>query len=107
MTGGGRIDHDQVGGPVPLELFDLAEHQDVADAGNRRRNHVDHARADQALRDSAEAMILEVFDQCVVRRDASGPHRALLVAAGRLKFHLFVAQVLAQPEGSRDARLAF
>ena len=36
VSGGGRVEDEHVGGGGPLELLDLAEHEDVADARRRR-----------------------------------------------------------------------
>ena len=77
MAGGGRVDDDQVGDRLALELLDLAEDEHVADARDGRRHHVDHPRADQPFGDAAQAVVLEVLHQGVVGRDPPGPHRAL------------------------------
>ena len=45
MPGRRPVDHDQVVVAAPLELFDLAEHDDVVDARRCRGDHVDHAAA--------------------------------------------------------------
>ena len=48
MAGRGRVDDDQVGRLAPLELLDLAEHEDVLDAGRGGGHHVDGARLDSS-----------------------------------------------------------
>ena len=39
MTGGRRVDDDQVGRPFSFEFLDLAEHEQVFEAGRGRRDH--------------------------------------------------------------------
>jgi len=93
------VHHDQVGRPLALELLDLAQDEDVADARNGRRHHVEDTRASQALGHPAQAMVLEVLDEGVIGGEPTSPH------PGR-QLGLLVAQVGGHSEGSRDAGLA-
>ena len=75
VAGGGRVEHDQVGRAGPLELLDLAEHEDVLDAGRGGGDDVERAaRCTSRLRDPAHAVVLEVLEQRVVGRERPGPH---------------------------------
>jgi hypothetical protein len=57
MAGCGRIDHDQVSDLLAFELFDLAEHEHVADTGDGGRDDVDHPGADQTLGDPPQPVV--------------------------------------------------
>ena len=74
VAGGGGVEHDQVGGLAPLELLDLAEDEDVLDAGRGRGHHVDGPARREPPRDPAHAVVLEVLEQGVVGREGAGPH---------------------------------
>ena len=72
MAGGGRVEHDQVGGARLLEALHLAEHEDVLHAGNGRRDHVERARRREPLRDPLQAVAFEVFEERGVGRECAG-----------------------------------
>ena len=76
MAGGRGVHHDQVGGAVPLQLLDLAEDQDVADARDGGRDHVEDPGVRQPLGDPSQAVVLEILHQRVVGREPPGPDRA-------------------------------
>ncbi len=63
MAGSGTVDDDQVVAAGLFELLDLAEHDDVVDAGRRRSHHFDHAARGQPFGDATETVDLEVFGQ--------------------------------------------
>ena len=71
---GGGVEDYQVRRVRPLQLLDLAQHEDVADAGSRRRHHVEGTGGDQPLGDALEAVVGEVLEQGVVGRERAGPH---------------------------------
>ncbi len=99
MPGRRRVDHDQVRHLRPLQLLDLAQDQDVPDAGDGGRHHVQHPRVRQPLGHALQPVILEILDQRVVRCQPPGPHPF----GQRL---LSVAQVVGPAEGRGDPRLA-
>ena len=76
VPGGGGVHQDEVGGPLALEALHLAEHEDVADAGDGRGHHVEGPRGDQALGDPLHAVVGQVLEQGVVGGDAPGPDGA-------------------------------
>ena len=79
VAGGRRVEDDEVGGAVgasrPLELLDLAEHEDVADAGHGGGDHVERAGGHQPLREPPEAVLAEVLEERVVGGERAGPDR--------------------------------
>ena len=95
----GRVDQDQVGHLGPLQLLDLAQDQDVPDAGDRGRHHVQDAGVRQPLGHALQPVVLEILDQRVVGRQAPGPHP---LGQGLL----LVAQVVPPAEGRGDPGLA-
>ena len=76
MTSRRRVEDQQVGRLLSFELFDLAEHEDVADARHGGRHHVQRATRHEPAGDPAHRMILEVLDQSIVGRQRSRPHLA-------------------------------
>ena len=78
VSGGRTVDHDQVPLPGSLELLDLAEHDDVVDAGRGGADDVDHAARCQPLGDPREAVLAEVL----VERVAGGDRADLDARAG-------------------------
>ena len=96
MAGGGGVEDDQVAVAGPLELLDLAQHEDVLDAGRGGGHDVERPGGHQAPGDPAHAVVLEVLEQGVVGGERAGPHvgRAL-GAAGRRR---------SRPRRSRGAR---
>ena len=99
VPGRRHVDHDQVRHLRTLQLLDLAQDQDVPDAGDGGRHHVQHPRVRQPLGHALQPVILEILDQRVVRCQPPGPHPF----GQRL---LFVAQVVGPAEGRGDPRLA-
>jgi hypothetical protein len=73
VPGGGGVEDQQVGHAVALHLLDLAEHEDVADAGDGGGHHVEGARADEALGDAAHAAPLEELHEGFVGGEGAGP----------------------------------
>ena len=69
--------------PGSLELLHLAEHEDLADAGNGRRHHVEHAGRDEAFGDPAHAVLLQIFQKSIVRRQHSPAHTTAAAPSGR------------------------
>ena len=69
MAGGGAVDDDDVPVPAAFELLDLAEHDDVVDAGRRGGDDVDHAGRRQPLGDPTEAVFAQVLLERGRRRD--------------------------------------
>ena len=89
MAGRRTVEHDQVSVAAPLELLHLAQHEDVLDAGRRRRDDVEHSGVGQPLRYPPQAVVVEVLDQCPARRDRptadpAGALRSEVVAEHRL-----------------------
>ncbi len=74
VPGGRRVEHDQVRRPRLFELLHLAEHEDVAHAGHRGRDHVEGARPSETLRDPSHTVGVEVLEQGVVGGEGPGPH---------------------------------
>ena len=60
MAGGRAVDDDDVPVAAALELLDLAEHDDVVDAGRGRRHDVDHARRRQSAGHPPEPVLAQV-----------------------------------------------
>ena len=75
VAGGGGVHQDQVGGALALEALHLAQDEDVPDAGDGRRHHVERPRRHQALGDPLHPVVGEVLEQGVVGGDPPGPHR--------------------------------
>ena len=70
----------------PLELLDLAEHDEVVDAGRGGADDVDHPTRRQPLGDPREAVVVEVLARARRWRRSSGPRcraRASRAAACR------------------------
>ncbi len=122
MAGGRGIDEDQIGEACLLDLFDFAEHQNVPDAGNGARDDVDDSRRHQALREPAEPVVGQVFDEGIVRGDPPGLHTARrdvwrlalgpevlfdLVGARRAEHGPGVIDGVAVAEGVGDTRSTF
>ncbi len=61
------------GPPGPLQLLDLAQHQDVPNARNGRGHHVQRTRVDQPLGDPPQAVVDQVLEQGVVGGEGPGP----------------------------------
>ena len=57
----------------PLQLLDLAEHQDVLDAGSGGGDDLDHPAVGQLLGQLAEAVAVHVLDEGDVGSEGSGP----------------------------------
>ena len=74
MPGGGRVEDDQVGGVGPLELLHLAQHEDVAHAGDRGGDHVERPRPTEPFRDPSHTVGVEVLEQGVVGSEGARPH---------------------------------
>ena len=114
MASGRRVDHDQVGGRLPLQLLHLAQDQHVADAGDGRRDHVEHPRVRQSLGHAPQAVVLEVLDERVVGGEPPGPHLPARPPGGRPpaggpsghQDDLLVVEVLVATEGGGNAGLA-
>ena len=62
MAGRGGVDHDEVGGLDPLERLDLAQHQDVAHAGDRGGDDVERPDRRSRQRDAPQPVLLEVLE---------------------------------------------
>ena len=75
VAGGRRVEHDQVGGPGLFELLHLAEHEDVAHAGDGGGDHVEGARPSETLGDPSHTVTVEVLQQGVVGGEGPCPHR--------------------------------
>ncbi len=75
MPRGGRVEQDQVDGARPFELLDLAEHEDVLDAGRRGGDHVERTASHEPVREPAHAVVDEVLEQGVGRGDRPGQDR--------------------------------
>ena len=75
VPGGRGVDDDEVGHARPLELFDLAQDEHVADAGDGGRDDVEHAGGHDALRDPVEAVIGQVLEQRIVGGEAAPADR--------------------------------
>ncbi len=58
--------------PAPLDLLDLAEHQDVPDPGDGPGHDVDDPRGEQALGDPAHPVVVQVLEERVVGGDGPG-----------------------------------
>ena len=58
--------------PFELERLDLAEHEDVLHARDRRGHDLERAGTDQPLRDPAQPVVLEVVDERLVGRERPG-----------------------------------
>ena len=97
VAGGRGVHHDEVGHPVALELLDLAEDQDVADARDGRGHHVDDPRGDQPPGDPLEAVVGQVLEEGVVGGDAPAPDAA---ARGREQAGLLVAEGPGTPKAA-------
>ena len=87
----GRVDDDQVGGARLVERLDLAEHQDVLHAGYGGRHDLERAGRDQAFRDAAHPVRLQILDERGVGREEAGPDAGieveLVVGEGRHAEH--------------------
>ena len=92
--------------PLALELLDLAEHQDVLDAGRGGGHHVERPGRHQPARDARQPVVVEVLEQRGVGGERAGPHVGRAVGpAARREHHLVVAE-LALAEHRGQARLA-
>jgi len=80
VTRGRSVDHDEVVAAGLLQLLDLAQHDDVVDAGRRRGDHLDHPARGQAFGDATETVGLEILGQRRARRQ----RQALDVGADEL-----------------------
>ena len=103
---GRGVDQDQIGGPLPLQLLHLAEHQHVADARNGGRDHVEDPGSGQALGHAPQAVVLEILHERVVGRQPPCAHRPAGSGPARGEQDFFVAEVPVAAEGGRDPRLA-
>ncbi len=74
MAGGRGVEQDEVGHAGPFQLLDLAQDQDVLDAGGSGGHHLDQAGLDQALGDATQAVLLQVLDQGDIGRERPGPY---------------------------------
>ncbi len=84
-----RVQQQQIRFARPLELFHLAEYEDLADARDGRRDDVENPRGDEPLGDPAEAVVHEVLEEGVVRRDHTAVHRA---GSAGVQQHFVVAE---------------
>ncbi len=69
MTGRRGVHQQQVRRVVALELFHLAEHQDVTYPRDRGRNDVEGTRRDEPFGEAPHAVVGEVLEQGVVGGD--------------------------------------
>src|SRR5581483_8794291 len=103
VPGGRGVDHDHVRDLVAFELLDLAEDEDVLDAGHGGGDDVHQAGPGEALRDAAHPVGVEVLDEGVVRcqRPGTDTARAQGVAGGD-ELELVVGQRVVHPEQRRE-----
>ncbi len=79
VAGGRAVEHDElgrVGSPGrgrPLQLLDLAEHEDVLDTRSGGGDHVECARGDEPAGYPAHPVVLQVLEQGVVGGHGAGP----------------------------------
>ena len=106
VAGGGGVEDEHVGRLGPLQLLDLAQHEDVADAGGGGGDDVERSGRHQALGDPGQPVILEVLEQGAVGRDGAGPDVGRTLGPAALVEHEVVVPELVVAEHPGQARLA-
>ena len=99
MARGGGVDDDEVGGLGPFERLDLPEDEDLLHSRDGRGDDVEHARIRQPAGEPAQAPLLQVLQEGLVRRHGAGGD------SGR-DLEFLVDERLGA-EGRREPRFAF
>ena len=76
-SGGRSVDDDQIGGLLSIELFDLAQHQQVLKAGCGGGNHIERRGRRCFTQQSADALQFEVVAERLGRRNRAAPNTTL------------------------------
>ncbi len=69
MAGGGSVDDDEIGRPVPFEFLDLAEHEEVLEPWRRRGHHRERCRGGSPSQHATDTLEFEVVAERLVGRN--------------------------------------
>jgi hypothetical protein len=75
VAGGRTINHDEVGGMGPIQLQDLAQDKDVANAWNPCGGDVKQPRPRQAPRGSTKPVVAQIFNENIFCSDRKSANR--------------------------------